>query len=501
MNGTTTVVAVGVVTAASTLAMLRPRTGPPASTATGTDLEQWALAGRSHGPLMLWCVLGGTIYTAYTFLAVPGVVFSSGGIGLYALVYTTIVYPLVLVVLPRLAETARRHGYVSAVDFIRGTYRSPGLALAVALTGILATMPYIALQLIGIQAVLAVVGIDPGGLVGDLALTVVFAVLAASTYRHGLSAPSAVAVLKAALVVGSAIVLVLLVSGRTDWADLWPAAESALRSRGLEATLNPENAMAYGSLALGSALALFAFPHVLMVTFSGRTKRVVAQTIPALLGWTLVLGVFAVMGAAAIAIGVAPPPGRADQAVALLIQQVAPPWLAGGLLGSLVVAALVPAAVMSIGAATLFARNVYVEYLNPAATSEQEACVARSMSLLVKVGALAFALGFHNTNAIQLHLLGAVWVLQTLPALLLGLLPATPGRTALLAGWLTGMLGGTAMVTWGHFAPTVTVHFGDLHLTLFAGLLALAANLAVVGAVQAATRLLAKVPEQRRALM
>lgn len=497
MNGTTTAVAIGVVAAASALAALRPRIGPPAM---GTELDEWSLAGRSHGPLMLWCVLGGTIYTAYTFLAVPGVVFSSGGLGLYALVYTTIVYPLVLVVLPRLANTARRHGYVSAVDFIRGTYRSPGLALAVALTGILATMPYIALQLIGIQAVLAVIGIDPGGLVGDLVLTVVFAVLAVSTYRHGLRAPSTVAVLKAALVVAAAIVLVLLVSGRTEWAELWPAAESALHARGREMTPTPENALAYASLALGSALALFAFPHVLMVVFSARTKRVVAQTIPALLGWTLVLGVFAVMGAAAVAIGIVPPPGRADQAVALLIEQVAPPWLAGGLLGALVVAALVPAAVMSIGAATLFARNVYVEYLNPAATSQQETSVARSMSLLVKVGALAFALGFHNTNAIQLHLLGAVWVLQTLPALLLGLLPVAPTRTALLAGWLAGMIGGTTMVAWGHFSPTVTVHVGGVHLTVFAGLLALAANLAVVGAVQAATRLL-ELPARRRALL
>jgi SSS family solute:Na+ symporter len=499
MNSTTMVVATGVVAAASTLAMLRPRSGLRSTTAIATDLEEWALAGRSHGPLMLWCVLGGTIYTAYTFLAVPGVVFSSGGIGLYALTYTTIVYPLVLVVLPRLSGIARRHGYVSGVDFIRGTYRSPGLALAVALTGILATMPYIALQLVGIQAVLAVVGIASGGFVGDLALTVVFTVLAVSTYRYGLRAPSAVGVLKAALVVGAAIVLVLLVSRRSDWNDLWPAAESTLQARGLDLTLAPENSVTYASLALGSALALFAFPHVLMVAFSARTERVVARTVPPLLVWTLLLGIFAIMGAAALAAGVVPPPGRADQAVALLIQQMAPPWLAGGLLGALVVAALVPAAVMSIGAATLFARNIYVEYVNPAATNEQETRVARSMSLLVKIGALGFALGFHNQNAIQLHLLGAIWVLQTLPALLLGLLRVPPSRTALLAGWLAGMVSGTAMVASGQFSPTVTVNLGDVHLTVYAGLLGLVVNLTVVGAAQIAVRLL-EAPARQRAL-
>jgi solute:Na+ symporter, SSS family len=494
MNATTLLIAVGVVAVASAVAMLRPRISEQR---IATDLEEWALAGRSHGPLMLWCVLGGTIYTAYTFLAVPGVVYSSGGLGLYALTYTTIVYPLVLVVLPRLADVARRHGYVSGVDFIRGTYRSPGLALAIALTGILATLPYIALQLVGIQAVLAVIGVKPGGLYGDLALTAVFTVLAVSTYRYGLRAPSAVAVLKAALVVGAAIVLALLVSGRTDWSDVWPAAENVLHARGLRLIIAPGNATTYATLALGSALALFAFPHVLMVAFSGRSRRVVARTVPALLVWTLVLGIFAVMGVVALAIGVVPAPGRADQVVALLVQQLAPPWLAGGLLGVLVVTALVPAAVMSIGAATLFARNIYVEFVNPAATNEQETRVARSMSLLVKVGALAFALGFHNQNAIQLHLLGAVWVLQTLPALVLGLLLRVPSRTALLTGWLTGMVGGTAMVTHGGFSPTVTLELGDTRLTVYAGLLGLTANLVVVAAVQAASRLIV-VPVRRR---
>lgn len=487
MNAVTMVTAVGVVAVASVLAMLRPHISRHA---IATDLDEWALAGRSHDPVMLWCVLGGTIYTTYTFLAVPGVVYSSGGLGVYALTYTTIVYPLVLVVLPRLTEIARRHGYVSGVDFIRGTYRSAGLALAVALTGILATLPYIALQLVGIQAVLAVIGVKPGGLFGDLALTAVFTVLAVSTYRYGLRAPSKVAVLKAALVVGAAIMLVLLVAGRTGWADVWPAADAVLRARGLSLVVAPGNAVTYATLALGSALALFAFPHVLMVAFSGRTQRVVARTIPALLIWTLVLGIFAVMGVVALAVGVVPAPGRADQAVALLVQQLAPPWLAGGLLGVLVVAALVPAAGMSIGAATLFARNVYVEYVNPAATNEQETRVARSMSLLVKVGALGFALGFHNQNAIQLHLLGAIWVLQTLPALVLGLLPTVPRRTPLLAGWLTGMVCGTAMVTRGGFSPTVTVHLGGTQLTVYAGLLGLVANLVVVGVVQAASHLL-----------
>ena len=472
-----------VVAAASLAALARPRR--LAALRASADLDTWALAGRTNGGPVLWCVLGGTIFTAYTFLAVPGVVYSSGGVGFYALAYTTIVFPLALLVLPRLTRVARRHGYVSGADLIRGSYRSPGLALAVALTGILATMPYIALQLVGLRAVLSALGLELEGLGSDLALVAVFAVLAVSTYRHGLAAPTPVAVLKAVLVLVAATTLVVLVSRQRSWSAVAGTAGAVLDGRDLTLWPPPEHGLAYASLAVGSALALFAFPHVLMVALSARSDRTVAATLPAMLGWTLLLGVFAVMGVVAIAVGIEAPPGRTDLAIPLLIDHLASPWLAGLLLGTLAVAPLVPAAVIAIRVATLFARNVYVEYVNPGASSAHEVKVARLMSLLVKLGALGFALGFQNQSAIHLHLLGAGWVLQTLPALLLTLARRRPGRTGLLSGWAVGMVSGTAMVTLGGFSPTV-----DLPVvgTVYAGVAALALNVVTVWAAEAAAR-------------
>ena len=117
-------------------------------------LESWALADRGFGTPATWFLLGGTIYTAYTFAAVPGLVYGTGALGFFALPYTVIMCPLAFVLLPRLWSAARAHGYITAADFVRGRYGSPTLALAVAATGILATMPYVALQLVGIRAVL-----------------------------------------------------------------------------------------------------------------------------------------------------------------------------------------------------------------------------------------------------------------------------------------------------------------------------------------------------------
>src|SRR4051794_22719495 len=156
-----------------------------------TILNEWGLGGRSFGTLVTWFLLGGDLYTAYTFIAVPALVFGVGAAGFFALPYTIIVYPLVFMVMPRLWVVAHRRGYVTPADFVRGRYGSGGLATAVAITGLLATMPYIALQLVGIQVVLASMGIE-----GDWPLVIAFAILAAYTYQSGLRAPALIAVVK-----------------------------------------------------------------------------------------------------------------------------------------------------------------------------------------------------------------------------------------------------------------------------------------------------------------
>src|SRR5437763_7982430 len=145
-------------------------------------LNEWGLGGRGFGTLVTWFLLGGDLYTAYTFIAVPALVFGVGAAGFFAVPYTVIVFPIVFVFAPRLWSVARVHNYVTPADFVRGRYGSRGLALAVAVTGILATMPYIALQLVGIQAVLTVMGVGTNvsnGFVKGLPLIIAFVLLAA----------------------------------------------------------------------------------------------------------------------------------------------------------------------------------------------------------------------------------------------------------------------------------------------------------------------------------
>ena len=220
-------------------------------------LDEWGLGGRSFGTVITWFLLGGDLYTAYTFIAVPALVFGMGAVGFFALPYTIIVYPLVFMVMPRLWTVCRAHGYVTPADFVRGRYGSKHLGLLIALTGLLATMPYIALQLVGMQVVLGALGVS-----GDWPLIIAFVILAAYTYQSGLRAPALIAVAKDALIYITILVAVIYIPSKIGgFGAMFDAAEKALPSHtpkpGSLIPAGVDAHIAYATLALGSALALF----------------------------------------------------------------------------------------------------------------------------------------------------------------------------------------------------------------------------------------------------
>src|SRR5690349_15547121 len=198
------------------------------------SLDEWGLGGRKFGTWVTWFLLGGDLYTAYTFVAVPAAMFALGSVaGFFAVPYTIILYPIIFVYMARLWSVSYRHGYVTSADFVRGRYGSKGLSLAIAITGILATMPYIALQLVGIQAVLEVVGLGGTGnaVAKDLPLFIAFALLAAYTYSAGLRAPAIIAFVKDALIYLVIIVAILYLPSRVGgWAHVFEAAQAKMTS-------------------------------------------------------------------------------------------------------------------------------------------------------------------------------------------------------------------------------------------------------------------------------
>lgn len=340
-------------------------------------LDEWGLGGRSFGTWVTWFLLGGDLYTAYTFVAVPAAVYATGAAGFFAVPYTIVAYPLVFLFLPRLWSVSRVHGYVTPADFVRGRYGSRPLSLVVALTGILATMPYIALQLVGIQAVLDVLGVGGGEhanwFVKDLPLFIAFGVLAAYTYSSGLRAPALIAFVKDALIYIVIIVAVIYIPIRLGgYGHIFDAAAhkfSAPKSGG-SMTLPDNKQWTYATLALGSAMALFMYPHSVTGVLASKSRNTVRRNMAIMPAYSLMLGLLALLGFMAIAAGV----GQGDKkfnaqlSVPQLFADMFPDWFTGVAFAAIGIGALVPAAIMSIAAANLFTRNVYKEWLKPTAS-------------------------------------------------------------------------------------------------------------------------------------
>ncbi len=438
-------------------------------------LDEWGLGGRGFGTFVSWFLLGGDLYTAYTFIAVPALVYGVGAAGFFAVPYTVMVFPIVFVFAPRLWSVCREHGYVTPADFVRGRYGSRGLALAVAATGILATMPYIALQLVGIQAVLTVmgVGVSSNSFLKDLPLLIAFVVLAAYTYMSGLRAPALTAFIKDILVYVAIIVAVLYIPTRLGgWSHIFGAASTHLASTNPK-TAKPFGALvtppagewAYATLALGSALALFMYPHAVTGVLATKRRDVIRRNMAILPAYSLVLGLVALLGFMALAdpavtAGVKAANGNAQLSVPLLFQHIFPSWFAGIGFAAIVIGALVPAAIMSIAAANLFTRNIYREFFRRDASPAHETRVAQLVSLIIKAGALVFVLALSKTFSINLQLLGGIWILQTFPSIVAGLYTRWFHRWALLTGWAAAMVWGTVVAYNQPVAGEPGTHFG-----------------------------------------
>jgi SSS family solute:Na+ symporter len=452
------------------------------------QLHEWGLGGRRFGTIVTWFLVGGDLYTAYTFIAVPALAFGAGAIAFFAVPYTIVIYPILFLVFPRLWHVCHKHGYITAGDFVRGRFGNRWLALAVAITGIVATMPYIALQLVGIQVVVGALGISGTGIAADLPLIIAFVILAAFTYSSGLRAPASIAIVKDILIYITAFAAVIFIPIELGgFGKIFAAVPAA---KVLLAVPGPNTTGAYGAyatLALGSAFALFLYPHSLTGILSASSGHAIRRNAAMLPGYSLMLGLLALVGFFAIAAGVANLPEYAagfkqfgnNFAVPALFLHSFPSWFIGIAFAAIGIGALVPAAIMSIAASNLYTRNIYREFINKNPTDKQEAQMAKWVSLIVKLGALVFIIFIPTKFAIYLQLLGGIWIIQTLPAVMLGVYTRWFNDWALLVGWAVGTIAGTTMAVAVNLTPTYPLVIGGYTFPGYTALYTVILNLLI----------------------
>jgi SSS family solute:Na+ symporter len=344
-------------------------------------------------------------------------------------------------------------------------------------------MPYIALQLIGMGVVIKAIG-----LTGELPIVAAFVILALYTYSSGLRAPALIAFVKDIMIYIVVLVAVVVVPAKLGgYSAVFAAANDAFTAKGgaTGLTLKSSQMLAYATLALGSALAAFMYPHTLTGIFASKSADTIRKNAILLPAYTLLLGLIALLGYMAYAAHIKV--ASNNDVVPMLFKVLFPSWFAGFAFSAIAIGALVPAAVMSIGAANLFTRNVWKSYVNPNITPSGEASVAKISSLVVKVGALAFTIFLPTQYALDLQLLGGLWILQTFPALVFGLFTRWFRAEGLLLGWAAGILWGTWTAWSNGLKPLATLDLGGASYVFYVGFGALILNIviAVIGTVAA----------------
>ncbi|MEA2124750.1 MAG: solute:Na+ symporter, family, partial [Solirubrobacteraceae bacterium] len=340
---------------------------------------------------------------------------------------------------------------------------------------------------------------------GHWPIVVAFAILAAYTYQSGLRAPALIAFVKDGLIYLVVIVAILYIPSKLGgWDHIFGAADAKFKASESPAdgvTLANTQTLGYASLAFGSAMALFLYPHSVTGVLAAKSRDTIKRNMAALPAYSFILGMLALLGFMAIAADVTPVGDDANTVIPRLFDQMFGDVFAGVAFAAIGIGALVPAAIMSIAAANLFTRNIYKEYFNPEATPKQESQVAKIVSLVVKAGAVAVILVLDPQFSIDLQLIGGVLILMTLPPIVFGLFTRWFHGQALLAGLIVGLASGLVMLYDTPNPTTGTEHFGgsqyalsklgfDTDVTIYTGVLALLANVIVAVGVTALLRAL-----------
>ena len=447
------------------------------------QVHEWALAGRKLGTTLVFFLIGADLYTAYTFVAVPSGMFAKGPLYFFAVPYVVVTFAVALITMPKLWSVSREKGYITASDFVKDRFSSLTLSVLIAITGIVAELPYIGLQIVGMQSVLTVMlaGTSNAQIVSEISLLIAFIILAAFTYTSGLRGATLTAIFKDILiwitVIGIIVIVPLSVGG-------FGVAFDNVKPNYV--TLSDSLVPAYATLVLGSAFALYLYPHAINGVLSAESAHKLRVSTALLPLYGVGLAIMALMGILVYAVPPAmnflssfPESSRGILVVPSLILYTMPGWLSGVALLGIFVGGLVPAAIMAIAQANLLTRNIIKE-IKPDLPANSEIRITKISSIIFKFVALGFVFTVPATYAISLQLLGGIIIVQILPAVLFGLYVKSLRKEPLILGLLVGISSGIFMVeAANNFGAPTSALLQSMFGSLYIAVIALALNLLI----------------------
>ncbi|MGH8278670.1 MAG: sodium:solute symporter family protein [Gammaproteobacteria bacterium] len=402
------------------------------------DLEQWTLGHRGFGVVLVFLLMAGEIYSTFTFLGASGYAYGRGAPAFYILAYGTLAYALGYWLLPPISRYAKQHRLITQADFFAHRFANRELGIAVGLIGVVAMLPYLALQLEGLGLIVEIAthhAVD-----AHVAIVIGTAGLVVYVVASGIRASAWTSAVKDVLILGVAVFLGVYLPMHV-FGGIGPMFhELAVTHPKLLVLHAPQGTVWFASTVLVSALGFWMWPHAFNYIASARSENVFRKNAIVLPLYQLFMLFILFVGFAAIKLV----PGLKNPDLALLAATVAtlPGWVAGLVGGAGVLAALVPGSLLLIATASLLAKNGLA--LAPAfAGDARTVLAARILVIPIAIVAALFAI-FGSTGIVGLLLLGYSYVVQLFPALVLSF---TARRFVTTAGAFAGLVCGVALVT------------------------------------------------------
>ncbi|MBV9732846.1 MAG: sodium:solute symporter family protein, partial [Verrucomicrobia bacterium] len=395
---------------------------------------QFILGGRSFGIVFLWLLSAGEVYTSFTFLGAAGWAYSRGAPAFYIICYLTVSCITIFFYMPPIWRIARRKGLLTSADYFADRYQSPALGFLTALVGVVFLIPYITLQLTGIQILLQIAGY--GAINSVLAAGGAFGLIICFVLISGLRGAAWASLIKDGLVLAG-VIFAGIVLPVQFFGSPQAAIDKVLQVHPNWMTLVglSEN---YGTLwfattVLLSGLGGYVWPHAFASQLAARNSDTIrrnAMILP-IYQIMLLLVFFAGFSALLVKPGLKGP--EVDQSFMLVVQEHYPAWLLGLVAGAGCLAGLVPASAQILAAASLLSRN-----LLPA---KEEQVTQRTRLYIIVLALSAFLLWvFNRVTLVGLLLVGYSGITQLFPGVVLSLRKRPPHALSVAIGIIVALV-------------------------------------------------------------
>ena len=449
-------------------------------------LEQWTVAGRGLGGLLVFLLVAGEIYTTFTFLGGSGWAYGRGAPTYYILAYGSLAYILSYWLLPPIWRYAKRERLVSQSHFFARKYDSPWLGALVAVVGVVALVPYLVLQFQGLGIIVSVCSY--GSISSTVAIWMGAVTVTIYVMVSGMRGVAWNATVKDFLILAVVIFLgiYLPIHYYGGIGDMFHAIDAA-KPGFLTFKPNGQTLLWFQSTVLLTALGFFMWPQAFASVFTAREERILRRNAALLPLYQLILLFVFFCGFAAILQVPGLTGGDIDQALLRLSLQSFDPWFVGVIGAAGMLTALVPGSIILVTAATLLANDV-MRGLNPGLADNTVARVARGLVPVIALVAVTFTLQGGQT-IVALLLMGYSFVTQLFPAVVCSLMRKNPMTKA---GATAGILVGAAVVayvtlthsTFASLLPFLPDKANDVNI----GFAALILNALAAAVVSLATR-------------